>query len=69
MQVIGYDDIPISNLVVPPLTTIHQPAYEMGYKGAEMLYKLMNEQEVKQKKLILPTRLIERDTLRKKETQ
>lgn len=69
LQVIGYDDIPISNLVVPPLTTIHQPAYEMGYKGAEMLYKLMNEQEVKQKKLILPTRLIERDTLRKKETQ
>ena len=69
LQVIGYDDIPISNLVVPPLTTIHQPAYEMGYQGAEMLYQLMNDQQVRQKKLILPTRLVERATLRKKETQ
>lgn len=69
LQVIGYDDIPISNLVVPPLTTIHQPAYEMGYKGAEMLYQLMNGQKVMQKKLVLPTRLVKRDTLRKKEAQ
>ncbi|MGX7163527.1 LacI family DNA-binding transcriptional regulator [Enterococcus massiliensis] len=69
LQVIGYDDIPISNLVVPPLTTIHQPAYEIGYKGAEMLYQLMNNQKVNEKKIILPVKLIERDTLRKKENK
>ena len=66
LQVIGYDDIPISNLVVPPLTTIHQPAYEIGYQGAEMLYQLMNNKKVNQKKIVLPVTLIERDTLRKK---
>ena len=49
LQVIGYDDIPISKLVVPRLTTIHQPAYQVGYKGAEMLFALINDQFIEQK--------------------
>lgn len=64
LQVIGYDDIPISKLVVPRLTTIHQPAYQVGYKGAEMLFALINDQFIEQKKIILPVHLEERETVR-----
>lgn len=66
VQVIGYDDIPISNLVVPPLSTIHQPAYEMGRQGAEMIHRLIEGQVVNEKKVILPVKLIQRGSLRKK---
>lgn len=65
LQVIGYDDIPISKLVVPRLTTIHQPAYQIGYRGAQMLFQLMTNQVVEQKKIILPVHLEERETVRK----
>ena len=36
MVIIGYDDIPISKLVTPSLTTIMQPKYQMAEKGAEI---------------------------------
>lgn len=69
VQIIGYDDIPISNLIIPRLSTIQQPAYQVGYQGAEMLYNLIHLQPVPQKKIILPVALVKRETLRKKETQ
>ncbi len=69
VQIIGYDDIPMSELMIPRLTTIHQPAYQIGYEGAKMLYQLIQEQKIKEKKLILPVYLENRETLRKKETQ
>lgn len=64
-QIVGYDDIPISNLVFPRLSTIHQPAYQIGWDGAELLFNLMNEQPVSKNKIKLPVFLQERDTLRK----
>lgn len=67
LQIIGYDDIPTSDLVVPRLSTIHQPAYQMGYEGANMLYQLITNQTVKKKKIVLPVHFQERETLRKKE--
>ncbi|QOX65837.1 LacI family transcriptional regulator [Anoxybacterium hadale] len=35
--VMGFDDIYMSSIVEPSLTTIKQPNYEMGYKAAELL--------------------------------
>lgn len=69
LQIIGYDDIPTSDLVVPPLSTIHQPAYQIGYKGADMLYQLIMNKQVKNKKIVLPVHFKERETLRKKEVK
>lgn len=37
VSIIGYDDLPLSKLLMPPLTTIRQPAYEMGLAGSEIL--------------------------------
>lgn len=35
--VVGFDDVYISDLVTPSLTTVHQPIYEMGYKAADLI--------------------------------
>ncbi len=37
MAVIGFDDHPLSNYTIPPLTTIRQPIYRKGQRAAELL--------------------------------
>lgn len=37
VSVIGFDDIPLAGAVLPPLTTVHYPAQEMGRLAALML--------------------------------
>lgn len=42
IAVAGFDDIPISSLVRPSLTTVSQPAYRMGSLAAEILLNRIN---------------------------
>ncbi|MBS4208154.1 LacI family DNA-binding transcriptional regulator [Bacillus sp. FJAT-50079] len=65
VQIIGYDDIEFSELSFPGLSTISQPIYEMGKVGADLLLKLVNNKRIEKKKIKLPVKFIERDTLRK----
>lgn len=37
VKVVGFDDIYLSRYLSPPLTTVYQPAYQMGASAAEML--------------------------------
>ena len=39
VQLIGFDDIALSALVSPELTTIHQPVRDMGIKAAELILR------------------------------
>ncbi|MFS0750734.1 LacI family DNA-binding transcriptional regulator [Oceanobacillus sp. 1P07AA] len=62
LQVIGYDDITISEIVHPSLTTIHQPTYDMGIKAADMLIKLINNEKLGTIHEQLPVYLKERNS-------
>jgi LacI family transcriptional regulator len=37
VSITGFDDTPVSQIVWPPLTTIHQPLRQMGSKATELL--------------------------------
>lgn len=37
IAVVGYDDLPITRFMDPPLTTVHQPKYEVGKLSSELL--------------------------------
>ncbi|WFR61276.1 LacI family DNA-binding transcriptional regulator [Paenibacillus amylolyticus] len=65
VQVIGFDDIPMSSLLSPALSTIHQPAYEMGREAAGLLIQLVEQAAVENKNIQLPVSFIERGTTRK----
>ncbi|MDR2977291.1 MAG: LacI family transcriptional regulator [Streptococcaceae bacterium] len=65
IQVIGYDDILMSSFIYPALSTIHQPAYEMGSEAAKMIVELASNRSVHQRQLKLPVYYVERETLRK----
>jgi DNA-binding LacI/PurR family transcriptional regulator len=42
IAVIGYNDIPVSSISDPPLTTIVLPSFQIGARGAEILLEVMN---------------------------
>ncbi len=67
LQIIGYDDIPLSRLLFPPLSTIRQPAYDMGREAAKLLIQLLDGEISEHKNIQLPVRFIERQTTRKVE--
>lgn len=39
ISAIGFDDMPWSKAVTPPLTVIRQPGYEMGRRAAELMFQ------------------------------
>lgn len=65
IQIVGFDDIPLSRLLTPSLSTIHQPAYEMGREAAGLLIQLIEGSQVEQKIIQYSVQFIERQTTRK----
>ncbi len=44
VSVIGIDDLPASAFLTPPLTTVHQPLYEVGRHAACALLRLLGQE-------------------------
>lgn len=60
--IIGFDNIELTNMLHPSITTIEQPTYQLGYQAGEILHgKIMNP-DAKVKRIILDTELIVRDS-------
>lgn len=64
LQIIGFDDIPLSSLLSPSLSTIRQPANDMGREAAGLLIQLIEGHQVKEKIIQLPVSFVERETTR-----
>ena len=62
VSITGFDDIDLAEYAHPPLTTIHQPAYEMGSMVAQTLIKTINEDPSVEKQTILPLSLVVRQS-------
>jgi DNA-binding LacI/PurR family transcriptional regulator len=63
-SVIGFDDLEIAAYYHPPLTTIHQPIYNLGHRSATMLFELIQGQEHIQSETLKPALVIRGSTAR-----
>jgi len=61
IAITGFDDVEETSLVTPPLTTVHQPLYEMGEKSVEMILSIISGKDVPEK-VFLPTKPIIRNS-------
>ncbi len=64
LSIIGYDDVPSSSLIDPPLTSIRQPLFQIGKNGyARMVRFLEGKEEYKPNKLVYEPQLIVRSSV------
>jgi LacI family transcriptional regulator len=60
VKVIAFSNLPAATLLDPPLTTITQPAFEMGKAAASMLFKALGNERLDLSKegLVIPSTLM-----------
>jgi DNA-binding LacI/PurR family transcriptional regulator len=61
-SVVGFDDIQISNLISPGLTTVAQPVDEIGMRGASILIDLIDGRPVPAPALLQPGLVVRQST-------
>ena len=62
VSVVGFDNIPESALIEPPLTTIDQSIQEMGRRAVELLIAVIEGETGLTQQITLPTRLVVRQS-------
>ena len=62
ISLVGFDNIKVSAYTDPPLTTIDQPAHDMGRKAVEVLLNVINKTPLPRDKVIFPFNLLERES-------
>jgi LacI family transcriptional regulator len=62
VSVIGYDDLPLTDELYPPLTTIHYPAYAMGVEAAELILGQIDREGMPVRRVLLSSELVIRQS-------
>lgn len=62
VSVIGFDDIPYASYFDPPLSTVHQPIFEMGEEAGRILIQLLKGEAPSSLGKIFPTTLVIRES-------
>ena len=63
-SVVGFDDNYLCQITYPRLTTVHQDAEEKGIIATEMMIAQLSGKPIRERKIILPVRLVERESVR-----
>ena len=63
VSLIGFDDISMASYTSPALTTVHTPAYDMGYLATKLLTGSITNNKIPLK-IALPCSLVERESCR-----
>jgi LacI family kdg operon repressor len=58
IELIVFDNIPFAHLMEAPISFVIQPAYDMGKKAAELLYKQIHHAEMAPEEFVFPSRLV-----------
>ena len=62
LSVVGFDDYPLDEWLVPPLTTVRQPLIDMGAMAARMVLELARGGDLPSKRRELATELVVRNS-------
>ena len=62
MGVIGFTNDPVSDIISPGLTTVAEPAFEVGTKAAELLIQHIIKKNLPAREIVLPGSLVVRES-------
>jgi signal transduction histidine kinase/DNA-binding LacI/PurR family transcriptional regulator/DNA-binding response OmpR family regulator len=62
IALIGFDDRLEARALMPSLTTVHYPMFGLGYQVVELLLRAIHGESVKNELVLIPTRLVIRES-------
>ncbi|HVU12134.1 MAG TPA: substrate-binding domain-containing protein [Phototrophicaceae bacterium] len=62
LSISGFDDIPMAATIIPALTTVRQPMYQIGQTAVDLLIKRLKGEPIAQTQVRLDTELVIRDS-------
>jgi DNA-binding LacI/PurR family transcriptional regulator len=62
IALVGFDDIFLAAYASPPLTTVRLPAYGLGWAAGDMLIRLINEDDLVERQMLLESELVIRQS-------
>jgi LacI family transcriptional regulator len=69
LKVISFSNLSAAALFNPPLSTIVQPAYDIGKESAAILFKIIDKKKLlsSEKKIVIPSHLVIRESTTSKQ--
>ena len=64
VDIVGFDNISISRMTFPQITTVAQPCFEIGDEAASLLTRLITDRTQASRGIVLRHSLVIRDTTR-----
>ncbi|MGC8545824.1 LacI family DNA-binding transcriptional regulator [Athalassotoga sp.] len=65
VKMVGFDDVNLCEVLVPPLTSVHQPVEEMGKAAVKMLLAMIEKKDTPKKYLFSPSLVVRGSSLKK----
>ncbi|RPI22675.1 MAG: LacI family transcriptional regulator [Acidobacteria bacterium] len=65
LSLVGFDNVELASILQPPLTTVHQPKYEMGEAAVQILLRQIARPDSGPEHRLLGVQLVERESCRK----
>ncbi len=62
VRIVGFDNVSLSEICHPPMTTIAQDTHQIGISAGEALIKLMRNEDIQEKNHIIPVHMKVRGT-------
>jgi DNA-binding LacI/PurR family transcriptional regulator len=62
LSVLGFDNVSLASFVIPPLTTVAQPIYEIGEAAVSILLRQLQDPQAEPETVMLDTELIIRQS-------
>jgi LacI family transcriptional regulator len=56
--IVGYDDVAFATMAFVPITSVRQPAYELGLRAAQQLLSEATDQKHKHEQIVFPPELV-----------
>lgn len=61
--VVGFDNVEVASISNPGITTVNQPAYQIGFTAGETIYEKIQDPNAHPRSILLDTELISRDSI------
>ncbi len=62
VALVGFDDVPFARYLVPSLTTVRLPAFELGQQAGELMLSITHKSDCPRQELLLDTELVVRES-------